>query len=35
MCKTDGVYCIYIQKPESDTDLISYLETVIRQTFFL
>lgn len=30
----DGVYCIYVQKPESEIDLISYLDRVIRQNFF-
>lgn len=34
MCKMDGVYCIYVQKPESEIDLISYLDRVIRQNFF-
>jgi len=30
----DGSYCVYIQKPESDMDLVSYLDRVIRQIFF-
>lgn len=34
MCKMDGIYCIYIQKPESEIDLISYLDRVIRQIYF-
>lgn len=34
MCKMDGVYCIYVQKPESEIDLISYLDRVIRQNLF-
>lgn len=30
----DRIYCIYIQKPETEIDLISYLDRVIRQIFF-